>query len=162
MKASDFSKEQFLLKILLRIPVAQTFRLLTSEEGLCSWFLGEVKFFRKEYSLNNNTLQAGDQYHFKWQKDFEATGEIISIKENEHFHFTFGQSFKVIFEIKNIDGLSEISLRQTNSDPQTANEFAFINCCICWSFFLTNLKSVAEFNIDLRETQYFNESFINQ
>lgn len=58
--------------------------------------------------------------------------------------------------------MTEIKLTQSNNKPSELNEFGFINCCVCWSFFLTNLKSVGESHIDLREKELMNESFINQ
>jgi hypothetical protein len=166
MKPEDFTKERFLLKLPLYADRSRVFQLIATARGLECWFLGKVDFIRGQDGLlpDGSALQAGDDYSWTWQKGYSIRGKVLDFADGERFEFSFGGPFTVHFRLNEraADKITELELVQRNSDPSPANEFGFLNCCVCWTFFLTNLKSVAEQGVDLRESEFFDESFINQ
>ena len=48
MKPEDFTKEKFLLKLLVNASLETTFQAFTTTNGLTSWFLDEVKFINEK------------------------------------------------------------------------------------------------------------------
>jgi len=166
MKPEDFSKEKFVLKIPFHGNRERAFELLATSRGLESWFLGKVDFFdgKKHLIANGSPLNAGDTFEWVWQKGHRLKGTVLKYIYGEIFEFTFGTDFVVAFTLKDISPgrITQISLTQSNLNPTDSNEFGFLNCCVCWTFFLTNLKSVGENQIDLRETEIMDETFINQ
>jgi hypothetical protein len=166
MKPNDFTKEKFILKIPLYIEINKAFELIATSKGLTSWFLGNADFFNDDEKgiLDSSFIKQGTAFKWVWQKEYGVTGQVLKHRENELFEFTFGTDFSVsislIYDFRK--KYTEVTLTQKNHNPSDSNEFGFINCCVCWSFFLSNLKSVAEFNIDLREQNIINESFVNQ
>lgn len=166
MKPEDFSKDQFVLKIRLNTDLEKAFNLVASSEGLTSWFLGKVDFFDKEHHIiaNGDTLLPDYTYSWTWEKGYQIKGKVLKYVPKKEFSFTFGTDFSVTITLREIKKgkQTEVLLTQFNHQPSEENEFGFMNCCVCWTFFLTNLKSVAETQKDLRERNSIDESFINQ
>ncbi|WP_353778649.1 SRPBCC domain-containing protein [Winogradskyella sp. 3972H.M.0a.05] len=164
MRQEDFSKSEFSHKILLHTTIKDVYQCVATAQGLESWFLGNVKFSSQNEQLSATEVpSSGTAYLWKWQKDFQIEGEIIASENDSYFEFTFGKDFTVLFSLERHEsGSTILHLHQKNLNPTAENEFSFINCCVCWVFFLTNLKSVIEQNVDLRETTVLNETFVNQ
>lgn len=166
MKPEDFTKEKFILKIPLYVEINKAFELIATSKGLTSWFLGNADFLKDDGKeiLDSNFIKEGTIFKWAWQKEYCIAGKVLKHLKNELFEFTFSKDFSVsISLIYNFrKNYTEVTLIQKNHNPSDSNEFGFTNCCVCWSFFLTNLKSVAENNIDLREQNVIDESFVNQ
>ncbi|MGE3801262.1 MAG: SRPBCC domain-containing protein [Candidatus Kapaibacterium sp.] len=165
MKREDFSRNRFKLEIKVACSRERLFDYVTTSDGLTQWFLGHVEYVDLTGApVQGSDLQAGFNYLWKWQKPHEVEGTVLGYTRNESFEVTFGKDFTVTFSVEDIEPgeTSLLRLEQTNHNPNEENEFGFINCCVCWTFFLTNLKSVVEQGKDLREQEIINESFVNQ
>ena len=164
MKREDFNKERFTLEIKVACSKEELFEYATSD-GLTKWFIGHVEYKDGDGKyIEGSEVKEGDTYLWKWQKPHQIDGTVLSYQVNDHFEFTFGKDFTVKFSVEEVEpGVSSVlRLVQKNHDPNESNEFGFINCCVCWTFFLTNLKSVVEQGKYLREQEIINESFVNQ
>ncbi len=165
MNQSNFNLKEFHHSILLSSSISKVYNAVASGGGICKWFMGTAIY----HDLNGNeceqnvNAQKGDSFRWHWlQKDLEITGTVLDAIENEKFAFTFGPLFEVTITLAEQNGRTKLTLWQSYSAGAEQNDFAHINCCTCWVFFLTNLKSVLEHNTDLRETLADDESLINR
>jgi hypothetical protein len=65
--------------------------------------------------------------------------------------FTFGPGVRVLVELETDEGQTRIRLSQEGMAQSEAGRQLFIDCYGGWTFYLTNLKSVLEGGLDLRE-----------
>jgi uncharacterized protein YndB with AHSA1/START domain len=165
MTEHNFNKSEFHHSILLNIPVEKVYYYAATPEGICKWFLGEAIYKDSNGTRREPAVPAetGDTFIWKWlAKDLCIEGTILNTVKNEKFVFTFGKSFIITITLSVNDGRTMFTLQQEYTSGAVKNDFAFINCCVCWTFFLTNLKSAAEHGIDLRETLSHDESLVNR
>ncbi|MBK9331286.1 MAG: SRPBCC domain-containing protein [Ignavibacteria bacterium] len=165
MTEKNFSSEEFSHGILLNASPEEVFTYLSTGTGISKWFIGSAKYYYgdKSIRLGNETAGKGDSFLWTWlNKDLELKGHVTGSEKGKSFGFTFGPSFLVDINLTESGKRSKLTLTQKYQDSAVKNEFAYINCCVCWVFFLTNLKSVIENNIDLRETEADNELLVNR
>lgn len=170
-----FDWSQFTLGIYINAQPDEIFDLWTTSQGLTKWFLREADFAldetpapvksRKLKPLKNfddlsgrdvdEHCRAGDRYRWEWYYDggIRGEGRIIALRPPSKLTFTFGDKMEVEVTIRKRGVTCEVSLRQ-HGIPATARAKTDVHmgCRIAWAFFLTNLKSVAEGGLDLRET----------
>jgi uncharacterized protein YndB with AHSA1/START domain len=145
--------------------VSEVYRYAATPKGFTKWFIGEANFTSEngESRMADEFVSAGDKYQFKWlEKNFSVMGEVLQISENSFIQFTFGPSFTVTIIVKEDNGRTLLTLKQHYNSSASRDDFAHINCCVCWAFFITNLKSVIEYGNDLRETTSQNEELVNR
>ncbi|MBS1517910.1 MAG: hypothetical protein JSS91_07470 [Bacteroidetes bacterium] len=165
MTEKNFSKEEFSHSIMLNLPADKVFGYIATGSGIAKWFIGNANYYYGEKSirLGNETAVKGDSFLWKWlNKDLELKGIVTDSVKNKKFGFTFGPLFHVTIDLSQEHNRTKLLLTQKYQDPSVKNEFSYINCCVCWVFFLTNLKSVAENGFDLRETEADNEMLVNR
>lgn len=165
MNENNFSLAEFHHSIYLDAAVDTVYNTIASGTGICKWFMGTAVYQDKksnERSQNENA-QKGDTFRWHWlEKDLSITGTVLEAIVNKNFFFTFGSLFQVSITLSEHNGRVKLTLMQHYSPGAEHNDFAHINCCNCWVFFLTNLKSVIEHNTDLRETLETDETLINR
>ena len=164
MTENNFNLSEFYHEIYIDASFTQVFKLVATSHGICSWFIGECIYTSNDSAnrMNDETARKGDGFRWKWlNKELKITGEVLESVDNELFRFTFGKDFVVSIKLKEEGKRTLISLFHSYKPGTAHNDFAFINCCVCWVFFLTNLKSVAENNIDLREINSTKETLVN-
>ena len=165
MNENNFSMDSFHHSIYLNKPLGEVFKYSATPKGFTKWFIGEAEFISSggKRRGKDELVSAGDKYSFKWlAKDYSVTGEVLDISENSSIRFKFGTSFIVTITVKEDKGRTLFTLRQEYNSSAPKSDFAHINCCVCWAFFITNLKSVIEFGNDLRETQAESEELVNR
>jgi hypothetical protein len=165
MTEKSFIKSEFYHCILLDKSVAEVFKYAATPGGLEKWFIGKAEFLSEENTLRKSaeTVKQGDKYKIDWlAKDLSVRGEVLECIVNSHFRFTFGTSFIVTISVSEQGSRTLFRLKQEYAAGAVKNDFAHINCCVCWGFFVTNLKSVAEHAIDLRETESEDETLVNR
>ncbi len=166
MDKDNFSLNEFHHGILLKAgSKEEIYKYLGTAEGLTKWFMGSAEYFydenktrqRKEY------IKTGDKFTWKWlEKKLSINGIVIEAADKSHVRFTFGSLFEVTMSLKNHDERILFTLKQEYAPGASHDDFGHINCCVCWAFFITNLKSVHEFGNDLRETISHDEFLINR
>lgn len=128
------------------------FKFWTTPVEIEKWFLQEANFFtngvlkQKEERINK-----GDTYKWKWYtSDMIAEGEVLDIKETDYLKFTF---LGCEVEIKIAEEYGEQILTLTQSKIETDDDSklgTYVECTRGWTFYMTNLKSILEGGIDLR------------
>ncbi len=165
MTEQSFNNSEFYHNILLNKSVAEVFKYAATPGGLEKWFIGKAEFISAGNTprKSDEAVQQGDRYTIEWlAKDLSVSGEVLECIDNSHFRFTFGPSFIVTISVTEQGSRTLFRLKQEYAAGAAKNDFAHINCCVCWGFFVTNLKSVAEHGIDLRETESDDESLVNR
>jgi uncharacterized protein YndB with AHSA1/START domain len=165
MTENNFSSNGFHHSIYLNSPIDKVYQAIASADGLCLWFMGSAVFTGVAGNIISPDEPAQKNDTFKWNwlaKDLSITGKVLESDKSKIFSFTFGSSFEVTITLKVSGKRTLLTLTQKYSPGAEHNDFANINCCVCWGFFLTNLKSVLEHGNDLRETLVDNESLVNR
>jgi uncharacterized protein YndB with AHSA1/START domain len=165
MTEKSFNMERFQHSIYLNKPVEEVYSLVGTGSGLTKWFIGEAVYESPEGEKRkfDDYIHKGDEFEWEWlEKDLSITGTVLEAEIESLFKFTFGSLFIVTITVKEDSGRTLFTLMQEYSKDADKNDFAHINCCVCWGFFVTNLKSVMEFGNDLRETLSHSEELVNR
>ena len=124
--------------------------------GLEKWFLRKANFYTiprrtrgpEEFILKEDTYE---WYWHGYDDDTFEKGEILEANGTDLVKFTFSGGSIVTVEMSSRNGVSIVELTQENipeeSDP---SKNLFVQCQVGWTFYMTNLKSVIEGGIDLR------------
>ncbi len=168
MTPENFNWQEFNHGIIIRGNQERVFERIATAQGIASWFLGSAIYTDPEgnFREDNEKVIAGDQYTWNWlQKDYVVLGEVVETDGVTTVSFSFGDPFVVTFEVRKIPETNKVRvdlLQSYTSKNTIKGDFGYINCCVCWVFFLTNLKSVIEHGIDLRETEVHDEALVNR
>lgn len=128
----------------------------TTTEGLEKWFLRQADFFtvlgRKREA--EEFILKEDTYEWYWHgfgDEAVEKGEILEANGTDTVKFTFSGGSIVTVTMYSRNGVSIIELLQENipieNDP---SKNLYVQCQLGWTFYLTNLKSVIEGGLDLR------------
>jgi len=164
MTEKSFNMQSFHHSIYLNKPVEEIYKYIGTGNGLTKWFIGEsVYSYQGKTRKDDEYVVSGDEFKWDWlEKDLSIAGKVLEAEINKCFKFTFGKSFIVAIIVKEDKGRTLFTVEQEYAKEVAQNDFAHINCCVCWAFFITNLKSVIEFGNDLRETSVDNEELVNR
>ena len=154
-----------------RIPVKASAKAIydawTTQAGLESWFLRLAEFTRpggKPRPKNEHT-EAGDNYKWLWHgypDHVVESRQILVANGWDSLRFSFSGDCIVTVNIKQEEGETICELQQQMPmEDQTLQQYYFIECGGGWTFYLTNLKSVLEGGIDLRNRNGGLEKLIN-
>jgi uncharacterized protein YndB with AHSA1/START domain len=152
--AHDYSR--FTKRIAIKAPVTVIYELWATQTGLERWFLRSAPYTSTDKTGRdpNEYATVNDTYEWKWHgwgDEAIERGTVLEANGIDSFKFTFGKAGNVTVSIKEHDGLTICELLQDNipTDEETTWNF-FIGCQTGWTFYLTNLKSILEGGIDLR------------
>jgi uncharacterized protein YndB with AHSA1/START domain len=164
MTENTFNWKSFRHAIILDANLEEVFKYVSTAEGICRWFQGEASYRPAggKDRPQNEIAASGDLFVWKWlAKDLILRGEVLDCQVNSMFQFTFGKSFEVVIRLDDHQGRTKLTLGHEYRPGVPEDQFQYLNCCVCWVFFLTNLKSVLEGGKDLREIHVFEEALIN-
>lgn len=135
-----------------------------SQECIEKWFLSQAKFYTLDNTLKDKTtpIEAGDKYVWMWHgSDNVAEGEIIENNGKDFLKFTFlGCMVSVKLQTENGEHTIELTQSEIPLD-ETSRMNYYVGCSRGWTFYLTNLKSILEGGIDLRNRNKEMEDVIN-
>lgn len=164
MNENNFNWDRFTHSIFINAEPEKIFEYLATPSGITKWFIGESKYYYKNLHirLGNEIVKKGDSFLWKWlNKDLELKGMVTESSEDNSFEFTFSPLYLVTLKLSKSGERTKLSLTQQYQESAAKDEFNYLNCCVCWVFFLTNLKSVIENGIDLRERKENDEMLVN-
>ncbi len=165
---------QFELGIYVKSRPDEIFNLWSTGEGLAKWFLRNADFAPSDgrpakskkskpapfptqsARAESEQCRANDRYLWEWYYDGGTSGEgwILDVRPPTRLHFTFGQEMEVDVSIRKQGAWCAVELRQFGiPDTPRGRWEMHLGCRVAWTFFLANLKSVAERGIDLREIE---------
>lgn len=147
---------QFKLRIPINASIEEVYKRWSSSEGLVSWFLREAHFKNNEGipKSASEILRPGDSYLWRWhgyRDDVTEQGVILSANHKDEISFSFGKAGNVTVKIYGIRKATMCELEQSGIPVDEAGKENYhLGCTKGWLFYLTNLKSLLEGGIDLR------------
>ena len=153
MSSHDWS--QFLLRIPIKADKKEIYKAWTTQQGLESWFLRSSQFKTSvgKKRDGNNTIEQGDTYEWYWHgwgDEMVEKGAILGINANS-LKFSFGSAGNVTVTIEEELGDTILELKQSDIPTDENSQINYyIGCSKGWQFYLTNLKSILEGGLDLR------------
>lgn len=150
----DYRWDEFEINYYYPVKVDRLFETWATGDGLRSFFIEDIQITDSQgkQKSNKQIIESDDSYSWKWRHNYSLSGNFKTIVKNEKVEFTFG-AMLVSVRFKQLDGASLLCLKQTNIPTTDDGKImSHMNCRICWTFFLTNLKSVYLNGTDLRDS----------
>jgi uncharacterized protein YndB with AHSA1/START domain len=141
----------FTLKIGVKTSIGSLYKAWTVSEEVEKWFL-ESCVFLDENGQAAPQAASGNTYDWKWFLDEDhESGKILEANGRDFFQFTFAGQCLVDINLEQVGESVMVKLRQHNIPTDENSKFDIrIGCTKGWTFFLTNLKSIYENGLDLR------------
>lgn len=150
------SWNEFELRIPVKAAVQALYDAWTTSEIIEKWFLRSARFLTPEGRTRKarEHFRKGDSYEWLWHgysDDVVEANSILEANGMDFLQFEFTGKCLVSVSLKPVESGSMIILKQEripdDRDPATN---LFVGCQLGWTFYLTNLKSIMEGGIDLR------------
>lgn len=164
---NHFDWSRFVVRVNVRAPREQLYYSWATQEGMESWFLRLCEFTTKGGKLLPQVDKAtrGDRYKFLWHGWPDETvefGEILEANGSDLFRFSFGKAGNCTVRLLQAGDEQIVELEQDSipTDEEGRTQF-HIGCKTGWTFYLANLKSMAEGGIDLRNRDVTLQNMLN-
>jgi uncharacterized protein YndB with AHSA1/START domain len=164
---SEQNWNSFTKRITISAPVAAIYRSWATQSGLETWFLRKAEFRDKNKKMRprDSSVEAGDSYEWSWYGYPESAMErhtVLEVNGNDYLKFRFsgGCLVSVIIKKENGETVCELTQDMSPADAHKRQMF-YLECSTGWVFYLTNLKSILEGGIDLRNKNEAIQSVIN-
>ncbi len=165
---------EFELGIFIKSRPDDLYALMATAQGLTKWFVRSADFApsdgppkdlkrakqpptpSEQLRPESELCRTNDRYLWEWYYDGGTSGEgwILEVRPPNRIRFTFGKEMEVDVSIRKQGAWCMLDLRQYKiPDTPRGRWDMHMGCRVAWTFFLTNLKSVAEGGHDLRETE---------
>jgi len=150
----NFDWTGFVKRIRINAEMETIYATISTTDGLTKWLLSECEFTAVEGKelAANESAQSGNRYKWRWyaQNHYEE-GIVIESNGVDRFSFTFAGDCKVYISLKQDGAATMVELEQQEIPLDDASKESIrLGCAFGWSFYLTNLKSILEGGIDLR------------
>ncbi|HXB91152.1 MAG TPA: SRPBCC domain-containing protein [Puia sp.] len=147
---------EFRLRVNIRVPLEKVYPAWATPSGLESWFLSKAIITREGLAGHlagprSGGLQKGDQYEWFWHgypDTISKKGTITSANGTNHLAFTFTMGCPVSISL--FREQDETIVELVESGLPNDEEAIYVGDSKGWIFYLTNLKSILEGGLDLR------------
>jgi uncharacterized protein YndB with AHSA1/START domain len=162
-----YNWKQFTKRVPIKASAKAIYDAWTTQQGLESWFLRLAQFTKTANTPRprNSPIEKGDRFKWLWfgHDDTEVEErEILLANGWDQLQFSFSGGCIVTVTVKQQDGEAICELVQDMPmDDETGQQYFFIECGKGWGFYLTNLKSVLEGGLDLRNKNLNLQQVIN-
>jgi uncharacterized protein YndB with AHSA1/START domain len=153
MTKKDWSR--FSVRMPIHASLESIYNSWCTQEDLEAWFLRTAEF-REGNEVKNRfeRVEPGDSYLWMWHgypdTVFEK-GKILEMHDRHMIRFSFTEHCAVTVKVYELEGDNIIDLCQEGIPVDEDSKFKLhIGCSTGWTFYLTNLKSLLEGGIDLR------------
>lgn len=153
---SSFNWTTFNLRIPVQASIEKLYWCFATRSGMEYWFLRSSEFHTTigVVRQSNEFVSAGDLYTWLWHgwsDDMKETGTILEANGNDHLRFSFGKAGNVTVKLIPGEQYTMVELTQDNiPDDEEGRHYWHLGCKNGWTFYLTNLKSLTEGGLDLR------------
>jgi hypothetical protein len=136
--------------------VENAYRAWATPSGFDSWFIGQMVFTGPDGATRagDALVQAGDEYTCylgRKPQTVAIKGKVLKANGRDLFSFTFSKGCPVTISIYTEHGETIVELIESHlpTDEETMRKH-YVGDSKGWIFYLTNLKSVLEGGLDLR------------
>ena len=146
----------FKLRVNINSDIQTAYRAIATAEGLESWFLRKALFKgpKGKSKPPSSLLAARDTYEWYWHGYPDSVvekGTIIKANGQDVFAFTFSLKCPVTITLYKEAGTLIVELLENDlPTDETSVMNHFVGDSRGWIFYLTNLKSILEGGLDLR------------
>ncbi|HEY0680449.1 MAG TPA: SRPBCC domain-containing protein [Chitinophagaceae bacterium] len=147
---------EFRLRVNINAPIGTIYNAWSTGDGLTSWFLRKAAFTATggNSKRGSEAVEQGDQYEWLWHgypDSIVEKGKILSANGKDKISFTFSLGCPVTISIYPQSDESIVELVESNLPTDEVNMLKhYVGDSKGWIFYLTNLKSVLEGGLDLR------------
>ncbi|MEO8533065.1 MAG: SRPBCC domain-containing protein [Flavobacterium sp.] len=150
----NFDWTSFTKKIAVKADLTTIYSAWTMSGEIEKWFLEKAVFFNtnQEPLSEKTNVSAGNAYEWLWYLYSDPmTGIVKSANGKDQLQFTFEGTCLVDIKLSEMNGYTIVELRQYNIPTDAdSKKFIRLGCSNGWHFYLSNLKSVYEGGLDLR------------
>ncbi len=165
MQLHDWST--FKLRVPIRSNSENIYKAWATTEGLENWFLRKATFLKNDGTAKERTalIEESDNYEWLWHGWDDETverGTILRANGRDSLQFSFGKAGNVTVIIKK--ELEEMIVELVQDEipvDEQGQVYYHIGCTKGWLFYLTNLKSILEGGVDLRNKNVGLKDVIN-
>jgi hypothetical protein len=147
---------QFKLRIDIQdVSIQEVYDCWATQHGLENWFLRSAEFrgVNGNFRHSGEQIKKGDEYKWLWfgsGDETVETGEVLNVNGKDQISFTFeGCEVLVKIYIEAHNTICELVQSKISVDEKSKIS-TYLGCSSGWSFFMTNMKSILEGGIDLR------------
>ena len=140
----------------VRTNIENAYRAWATPAGMEAWFLGKLTLTAPDGTIRTGEepAQEGDDYEINYRLSPNASmikGKVLKANGKDLFSFTFSKNCPVTISIFTEQEETIVQLLESNlpTDEETIKKH-FVGDTKGWIFYLTNLKSVLEGGLDLR------------
>ncbi len=143
------------------------YNAFATQEGLESWFLRKAQFLANDGRVRrrDELIQRADTYYWLWHGYDDGCFEkrvIVEANNRNFLQFEFSGSCLVTVRLKKADNENILELIQEGIEfEENPYKNLFVGSGEGWTFYLSNLKSVLEGGIDLRNKNKNIQDVIN-
>lgn len=165
MEKTDWTT--FTTRIPVNASVDVLYRAWATQQGIEHWFLRLSEYRKPDGALRapDEMVQGGDSFHWQWHgwpDEVEEKGTILECNGRDFFKFTFGDAGICSVTIKEEMGQPIVELIQNAiPDDDRGRQYWHVGCKTGWTFYLTNMKSLFEGGIDLRNRNAALKNVVN-
>ena len=150
----NFDWTSFTKRIAVKSSLSEIYNAWTKASELEKWFLKKVNFYDLDETSFEHNANVFENLHYEWYwylYDQPMKGIITSVNGKDFIQFTFEGECLVDVKLEEIDDYVVVTLRHYNiPSDNNAKQFVRLGCSNGWTFYLTNLKSIYEGGLDLR------------
>lgn len=146
----------FRLKVNIKVQPEVVYQAWATSEGLSTWFLRKAAFQDIHGRIKGETESAveGDEYEWYWYgypDSVTEKGKILEANGKDRFAFTFSMNCPVRIRIYTAFDQTILELIESELPTDEKTKYKhYLGDSKGWIFYLTNLKSVLEGGLDLR------------
>jgi len=160
----NFDWTSFTKRIAVKARMADIYNAWTKSNELEKWFLEKATFYKHQEAVSKYiNASSNTSYEWLWYLYPEPMKGIYkSANGKDHLQFTFEGECLVDVQLSENNGYTVIDLKQHNIPTDDhSRQFIRLGCSNGWHFYLTNLKSVYEGGIDLRNKDKHSSPMLN-
>lgn len=143
--------------------LATAYQMWATTAGLTRWWLSRARCVAADGAVRDKkALSAkGDHFEWSWYEGAELQGEVLEANGSDRFAFTFGGKVTVTVTLAVVGDRVLVELVQDGMANTPAGQKFYIGCTTAWAAYLTNMKSVLEGGLDLREKKPDRPNLVN-
>jgi uncharacterized protein YndB with AHSA1/START domain len=167
METFDHDWTKFNKRIAINTSVPEVYRLISTSEGLESWFLRLAEFSLPGNGIRtgNSAIEKDDSYRWRWHgypDESTETGRVLEANDRDTIRFTFAGECEVTICAYPRNEMTVVEITQENIPTDERSKVNYhMGCSEGWAFYLANLKSLLEGGIDLRNRDQTLQGVLN-
>jgi hypothetical protein len=153
---ADFNWNRFIVRVNVKTTAEKLYWCWATKEGIEYWFLRRSDYKKPDGNLlsKNEFVKKEDSYSWWWHgysDEVVEQGEILDCNGKDFFKFRFGNAGICTVNIyqEQDEQMMELIQEDIPTDEKSKQNW-HIGCKTGWTFYMTNLKSLLEGGIDLR------------